>query len=274
MTTTFPAQTYTIPQHNNQMTFYNSNGLISPPSSSSPASPRTHDTHMPYNLNPTKQLRPPKQPLYVPAVLRQTEHFATMSPLTPPKSTRGSVENLEERDNTTFSPEDLESYFRQAQMEEEELGEVTGPPKQDHWKPDEASTSCDLPQCKSNFNLFVRKHHCRYCGHIFCSTHSKHTIPLDQAAEFHPEGFESRACETCHRQYQKWDTARSMKRKNSGDSSDSKSYKSTARTLPVIPGHRRMQSAAISAGGRQQQHGQISSSLANSVPKDWAWSTF
>ncbi|KAJ9651741.1 Zn finger protein, partial [Neophaeococcomyces mojaviensis] len=141
MAAVYPAQTYTIPQNNHQMCFFSSNGQTSPASSTSPASPRTNGMDMPYNPNPAKQLRPPKQPLYVPAVLRQTEHFATMSPLTPPKSTRGSLENMEERNDTQFSPADLEAYFQQAHMAEEELGEVTGPPKQDHWRPDEASTS-------------------------------------------------------------------------------------------------------------------------------------
>jgi hypothetical protein len=110
--------------------------------------------------------------------------------------------------------------------------------------------------------LFVRKHHCRHCGHIFCSTHTAYTIPLDQEAQFHPGGVESRACDTCYRQFQKWDTARSMRRKNSNDSSDTNGP-ATPLAGPNV--HRR----AIS-----QQMGQQSESVASSVPKDWAWGTF
>lgn len=275
-TTAYPAHTYEIPQ-SAQMAYYNSNGQPSPTSSTSPTSPRMTDLNQPYNPNPAKQLRPLKSPLYVPAVLRPTEHFPVMSPMTPPKSTRGSLENLEGRNESHIQQSDLDMYLSQIQTDDEELGNVTGPPKQDHWKPDQASTSCDSPQCKSTFNLFVRKHHCRHCGHIFCSTHSSQVIPLDQEAKFHPDGLQVRACETCHRQYQRWDTARSMIRKNSDGSAgseDSKSYKSIP-SLPQLPGHRRMMSAAITAkGGPQQQQGQLSSSMANSVPKDWAWSTF
>ncbi|KAK5945557.1 Zn finger protein [Knufia obscura] len=270
-TTAYPTQTYTIPQ-NNMMSYYGSNGQPSPVSSTSPASPRMGDMPQAYNPNPTKQLRPLKSPLYVPAVLRPTEHFPVMSPMTPPKSTRGSLDNLEEQNDSQSQQSDLDVYLSQIQADEEDLGDVTGPPKQDHWKPDEASTSCDSPQCRSNFNLFVRKHHCRHCGHIFCSSHSSQTIPLDQEAKFHPNGYQSRACQTCHRQYSRWDTARSLQRKNSSGSAgseDSKSYNS-APIVAHAPGHRRMVSSAIATkGGKQEQQ-----SMANSVPRDWAWSTF
>jgi len=264
-------QTYTIPQ-DNQMSDYSPNRQPSPASSTSPASPRAGDMPQPYNPNPAKQLRPLKSPLYVPAVLRPTEHFPIMSPMTPPKSTRGSLDDLDEHNKSEAQQSDLDVYLSQIQVDEEELGNVTGPPKQDHWRPDEASTSCDSPQCRSNFNLFVRKHHCRHCGHIFCSSHSSQTIPLDQEAKFHPNGYQVRACETCHRQYSRWDTARSMRRKSSGgsaESGDSKSY----RTVPSVlhaSGHRRVMSSAIATkGGKLDQQ-----SIANSVPRDWAWSTF
>src|SRR5271170_1484728 len=85
-------------------------------------------------------------------------------------------------------------------------------------QPDEASPSCDSPKCRSSFNLFVRKHHCRHCGHIFCAEHTAYTIPLDQNAKFHPEGVQSRACDSCYKQYQRWETARSVCRKNSDNS--------------------------------------------------------
>ncbi|KAK5069330.1 Zn finger protein [Lithohypha guttulata] len=226
---TTTSHTYAIPQHSNQLHFHNNHGQPSPASSGSPASPRVgdmlHQQH--YNPNPAKQLRPLKSPLYVPAVLRPTEHFPVLAPMTPPKSTRGLLEDLEEQNKAQLQQSDLDVYLSQMHADDEELGEVTGPPKQDHWKPDDASTSCDSPQCRSNFNL----------------------------------------------QYQRWDTARSMVRKdsNGSGSEDSKSYKSVP-TLPQASGHRRMQSSAIATKGGQQQ--QQHASMANSVPKDWAWSTF
>jgi len=45
-----------------------------------------------------------------------------------------------------------------------------------YWVPDERVTSCK--SCKVEFSLFIRKHHCRACGYIFCSTCSSHTANL------------------------------------------------------------------------------------------------
>lgn len=135
-------------------------------------------------------------------------------------------------------------------------------------QPDEASPSCDSPKCRSSFNLFIRKHHCRHCGHIFCSEHTAYTIPLDQHAKFHPDGIQSRACDSCYRQYQKWDAARMLRRKNSENSDTDGSGSATPLAGPDNKplGHRSMNSQQMSA---------ISSEpVASSVPKDWAWSTF
>src|SRR5271170_455651 len=121
-------------------------------------------------------------------------------------------------------------------------------------QPDEASSSCDSPKCRSSFNLFVRKHHCRHCGHIFCAEHTAYTIPLDQNAKFHPEGMQSRACDSCYERYQRWETARSLCRKNS-DSSDTDSKHL---------GHQSTLSLQVPSRPSEQ--------VASSVPKDWAWS--
>lgn len=271
MAAAYSTQTYTIPS--NQLNFYSHSGQPSPVSSTSPQSPRLHDPLYPNAPNPTKQLRPLKSPLYVPAVLRPTEHFPVLAtPMTPPKSTRASLEHLEDRHENPLEQSDLDIYLQQGMAQQEDLGDVTGPPSTDHWKPDELSDNCDAPQCRTNFNVFVRRHHCRHCGHIFCSSHSSKTIPLDQAAQFHPDGHQVRACEACHRQYQRWDTARSMHRKNSGDDNDSESIKTATPTVNSS-GHNRTMSKDIGRGIRHHQQPQ-QPAVANSVPKDWAWSTF
>lgn len=269
MTSNYPVQTYPIPENVATQYAYQQ---PSPANSASPTSPRSNNDYMqPQAPNPHKQLRPLKSPLYVPAVLRPNEHFS--SPSTPPKSQHGSLDSLPEVD--------VDAALRAAQVKlhleamehqwanGEELGDVTGPPTREHWKPDEASPACDSAQCRSNFNLFVRKHHCRHCGHIFCATHVPHTIPLDQEAKFHPDGVPSKACDTCHRQYERWDTARSMRRKNSDGSNEDNSNNQSGPPTPLAgPGaHRRM----ISGGVRGQQQPE---QPANSVPNNWSWSTF
>lgn len=135
-------------------------------------------------------------------------------------------------------------------------------------QPDEASPSCDSPKCRSSFNLFVRKHHCRHCGHIFCAEHTAYTIPLDQHAKFHPDGVLSRACDSCYRQYQKWDTARSLWRKNSENSTADGSGSAT----PL--GESDNKSLGDRSVPSPQMSARPSETVASSVPKDWAWSTF
>jgi hypothetical protein len=259
MANNYPTASYPIPETQHNPNIYQE---PSPASSASPTSPRMNDFIQSRPPNPYKQLRPLKSPLYVPAVLRPTEHFST-GPSTPPKSQHGSLDSLPEAERAANSNEPShEEILHAAWADNEELGDVTGPPTRDHWKPDVASPTCDSPHCVSTFNLFVRKHHCRHCGHIFCSTHVTRTIPLDQEAKFHPDGNQSRACETCYRQYMKWDTARSMRRKNS-QGSGSRDDESA----PPTPG-RRIGMGAKPWGQQRQQD------MANSVPKDWSWSTF
>lgn len=108
----------------------------SPASSTSPASPRINDYLQQIAPNPYKQLRPLKSPLYVPAVLRPTEHFSKISPMTPPKSIHGSLDNLhDEQVDETLEPDQFAFTGVESEwLQDEELGEVTGPPTRDHWK--------------------------------------------------------------------------------------------------------------------------------------------
>ncbi len=131
---------------------------------------------------------------------------------------------------------------------------------------DQQSPSCDSPTCRSSFNLFKRRHHCRHCGHIFCSDHSGYSIPLNQEARFHPDGIPSRACDMCHRHYEKWDTARSIRRTNSDNSQDDGSKHDPSLPRPGSGGKPGLISQGLSGGNSDQTVG--------SVPKDWAWSTF
>ncbi|RMD39368.1 hypothetical protein DV735_g5765, partial [Chaetothyriales sp. CBS 134920] len=260
MTTNYPAQAYPIPEFQ-QSAFWPQQ--LSPASSVSPTSPRSNEQVRQHAPNPFKQLRPLKSPLYVPAVLRPTEHFST--PMTPPKSQHGSIDSLRDEELAAQARAGLDLEALATDLLE--LGEVTGPPTHDHWKPDQASPQCDSPHCSTTFNLFVRKHHCRHCGHIFCATHATRTIPLDQNAQFHPDGTPSRACEVCHRQYRRWETMRSLQRKNSHNSKDDGSDSGPPTPLAGPGSHQRVISGG---GGRRTQAEQV----ANSVPKDWAWSTF
>ncbi|MCJ1475530.1 hypothetical protein MMC13_004193 [Lambiella insularis] len=232
----------------------------------SPTSPRNPNM-LPQLPLSTRQIRPPKSPMYVPAVLRPTERPYRPSPLTPPRSIHGSTDSLEgdgpthSRTSSRTSTSDsknkgiLGKGIEEEPISENPLREVTGLPTREHWKPDANATICDAPICQKSFSLFERRHHCRHCGHVFCSIHSHFSIPLDQAAEFHPQGAESRACKHCWEQYQRWRRERSSRQN---------SISSGSATVPCTP------IVGAARGGSEGPK----APLAASVPKDWNWSTF
>nr|CAG4638369.1 EOG090X043H [Cyclestheria hislopi] len=58
------------------------------------------------------------------------------------------------------------------------------------WARDDEVTNCR--QCEKEFNISRRKHHCRNCGDIFCSSCSDNTMPLPSSAK------PVRVCDACH----------------------------------------------------------------------------
>lgn len=116
------------------------NSATATPNNASPTSPRVGPpVHLPAH---TRQLRPPKSPLYVPAVLRPTDpprRVLKQSPLTPPQSQDSSFEDLENartlsRRSTGDSGKFGLGAITEAEWSTEGLGKVTGPPTRDHWK--------------------------------------------------------------------------------------------------------------------------------------------
>ncbi|KAG9232745.1 hypothetical protein BJ875DRAFT_380029 [Amylocarpus encephaloides] len=236
----------------------------------SPTSPRPMlPPHVPTH---TRQLRPLKSPLYVPAVLRPTDppkRMTRSSPLTPPQSMHSSFDNLENtRALNRRSADNVKlglGSIVEAEWSTEGLGKVTALPTRDHWKPDAESSICDEPSCTRYFTYFTRRHHCRRCGDIFCDLHSMYSIPLDQDVNYHPKGFRSRSCEHCWGEFRSWQIARSS-RSNSESSHDD-----PATPTVNCPGN----AARNALGGVFGQKDQgTPESLAASVPRDWNWSTF
>lgn len=140
--------TYTTPP-TSQVNLYGAqqispvNSASATPMNVSPTSPRiTHQ--LPYLPLHTRQIRPPKSPLYVPAVLRPTERPVKQSPLTPPRSVHGSLDSLDGAEvGRTVSRRSTADSMKTAGLgrlvEDEriggnELGAVTGLPTREHWK--------------------------------------------------------------------------------------------------------------------------------------------
>lgn len=63
--------------------------------------------------------------------------------------------------------------------------------EKDHWVPDEAVTECTA--CCIDFGPFVRKHHCRNCGDIFCDKCTQGRIALTAEEGAQPV----RVCDQC-----------------------------------------------------------------------------
>lgn len=70
---------------------------------------------------------------------------------------------------------------------------IIKPPNEekDHWVPDEAVSKCT--SCGSDFGAFLRKHHCRNCGDIFCDKCTSGRIALTADEQAQPV----RVCDRC-----------------------------------------------------------------------------
>ncbi|KAK6099236.1 hypothetical protein MT418_000675 [Batrachochytrium dendrobatidis] len=65
-----------------------------------------------------------------------------------------------------------------------------------HWKDDCSSNKCHM--CSSRFTLFIRRHHCRICGHLFCNTCTLYRAPVNKNGGYDQLGEQVRVCSTCH----------------------------------------------------------------------------
>mmetsp|Transcript_44938 Transcript_44938/g.119582 ORF Transcript_44938/g.119582 Transcript_44938/m.119582 type:complete len:101 (+) Transcript_44938:3-305(+) len=59
------------------------------------------------------------------------------------------------------------------------------------WQADREATNCT--KCKVAFSLFLRKHHCRHCGKIFCEDCSSKQCTIPQYEITKPV----RVCDEC-----------------------------------------------------------------------------
>jgi len=244
------------------------------PRNGSPTSPRSAVSHLSVH---SQQLRPPKSPLYVPAVLRPTEppvrRVAKPSPLTPPQSMNSSFDSLQNVKPLSRRSTGDSGKFGLGKITENEwavqgLPKVTDTPTRSHWKPDSEAAICDEATCTRTFSYFTRRHHCRRCGNIFCDLHSLYAIPLDQDANYHPYGTRSRACEHCFSEYKGWEIARSS-RSNSESSNDNTEIPTT----PSVNCESGRSKFGSMFGPKNNGLG-VPESMGASVPRDWNWSTF
>ncbi|KAI9316615.1 FYVE zinc finger-domain-containing protein [Dichotomocladium elegans] len=63
------------------------------------------------------------------------------------------------------------------------------------WVPDHHVQTCQHTSCLNTFGLFMRRHHCRSCGHIFCYKHSANQLALFDVRDHAFSN--SRVCDGC-----------------------------------------------------------------------------
>lgn len=106
----------------------------------------------------------------------------------------------------------------------------------------------------------MRRHHCRKCGNIFCDSHSAFQVPLDQDVRFNPRASPVRACGHCYGEFKEW---RSRTNSQASSAASSELNSGATPTTPIMatsPTATKIPSRASDA--------------AQSVPRDWNWSTF
>jgi len=241
---------------------------LSTPGSTSPVQSKNYITHQ-------------SRPLYVPAVLRPTEFPSKEPPVRPrPEDDDDSSEENLRHNGSFMSLGGLSAFGRLSRRSTgdsaksvdciwnlDHFPKTTGIPSRKHWKPDYESTMCDHATCKRSFSYFTRRHHCRKCGNIFCDQHSAFEIPLDQDSNFNPRGVPSRACGHCNAQFKEWRNLATSK-PPSRDSADGATHPhfDTAPSTPV--------STSPTAKAGLDALSLHPAEVAQSVPRDWNWSTF
>ncbi|EFX68296.1 hypothetical protein DAPPUDRAFT_63233, partial [Daphnia pulex] len=70
--------------------------------------------------------------------------------------------------------------------------DVTGRSVADHWLRDDTVEMCT--KCRVKFSLTERRHHCRNCGHVFCSRCSRYESEIMQLRIRRPV----RVCQECY----------------------------------------------------------------------------
>jgi len=266
------------PQHVRSTSYHTPPGSqqISPLSTSGQEQQRSSMPSSPKSNNDRQGGRP----MYMPAVLRPNSDFTQVSRTNTGTYSPASEHSRSRRNSNSGTFRNVPGFGviqRLSRRSTDELAkekelvgtldhklfpEVTDAPTRQHWKHDPESSICDDATCRRGFSYFVRRHHCRRCGNIFCDEHSSYEIPLDQDANYNPRGAPSRTCNHCFEEYRVW---------HSRNNSHSSSSVSSSNDMPVTP---------ISAPGGPNQNLQAglqlakSPNVAASVPRDWSWSTF
>ncbi|XP_076978925.1 zinc finger FYVE domain-containing protein 26 [Tamandua tetradactyla] len=98
--------------------------------------------------------------------------------------------------STVHSPSPKERSLPQSQPPLEFVPPAT-PPSRHQWVPDEIESICMVCR-RERFTMFNRRHHCRRCGRLVCSSCSTKKMAVEGCRENH-----ARVCDQCYSYYNK-----------------------------------------------------------------------
>ena len=107
---------------------------------------------------------------------------------------------------------------------------------------------------------------------MFCAEHSNERVPLDQNADFHPEGEKVRACEECAREWVEWVEARVRRMKDGAGAAEGKGgKKATTGPMALMIGNGGGGGGVAGFGGGGGGDAQkVPAVVAGSVNGDWS----
>lgn len=254
-----------------------------------------------------RQINEPKKPLYMPAVLRDisetniTLHLLNSLPsVVSTDSDRVSSFQKNQRSSyvSTIHSATLSFFYEYRRKFDLWFGYGRNksskpaqylnmvPPTRRHWVSDDKRQSCKY--CHKLFTFWERKHHCRYCGDIFCQQHVIHWLYLNPDAKFiiggGGLGMLSKICDGCLKEYEKVVKEGPISSSVDSGFSDkiaglgSSTFKVGHNQTKLLSTNTHNSSATSTTAGEirtgDSSGRQLLDNFVGSVPADWFWSSF
>lgn len=146
---------------------------------------------------------------------------------------------------------------------------ITVPPTRTHWINDDLASNCI--ECTARFSVFIRKHHCRKCGQIFCSECSKYTGKLDSNAQFNLSGYICRLCISCYQDFMLTLDGKVWSAGGLRDSPSSGNLNIVTQQVEIAKDASNSVNSSLIVENNSPDQAE---SISPAVPSDWQWSTF
>lgn len=228
-----------------------------------------------------QQIKGFRSPMYIPAVLRKTQHldgsaepdythevdrFASTT-----TSSRASLRSFDSGVSTDLSPPSPPFNNGGYNLHKQYEHIVKSAPTRKHWLKDESAAKCGISNCPKYFNFFERRHHCRKCGGIFCKEHTSHYLYINHLAQFTTggRGTLSKVCDNCINEY---NTFINLQFGVCKPGEPRKLPEPVAASVPPVT--EAPKGSPVKTIPSVGTLGTRTEQLAGSVPANWSWSSF